>query len=246
MAVYNGAAFLKPQIESILVQLGPEDELVAIDDGSQDDSWGLLQNIKDPRLHAHRNERNIGVLRAFERALNLARGDIVFLSDQDDVWLAGKVAKTLGVFASNPDVTMVASDAMVIDDQGRTLNESFFSTRGRFSSGFMHNFIKNKFLGCTLSFRRTMLRNFLPIPHDVPMHDVWFGLLNEIYGKTYFIDEPLIAYRRHRGNASPSIHAGLTQMLLWRSRLSKNLVWRIATRGWKPVRRDGSTDPSKG
>lgn len=238
MAVHNGAAFLKPQVESILVQLGAEDELVVVDDGSQDDSWGLLQNIKDPRLHAHRNERNVGVLRAFERALNLARGDILFLSDQDDVWLSGKVAKALDVFDSIPSVTMVASDAILIDEQGRTLNESFFSVRGPFSSGFVHNFIKNKYLGCTLSFRRIMLRNFLPIPQDVPMHDIWFGLLNEIYGKTYFIDEPLIAYRRHRGNASPIVHADLIQMVLWRSRLAKNIVWRVATRGFR-------TDPKR-
>lgn len=228
MAVYNGAAFLKAQVESILVQLGAQDELIVVDDASRDDSLGVLQNIRDPRLHVHRNERNLGVLRAFERALNLARGEIVFLSDQDDVWLSGKVAKALEVFASNPAVTMVASDAMLIDEQGQTLNQSFFSARGRFSAGFVHNFIKNKYLGCTLSFRRTMLSHFLPIPQDVPMHDIWFGLLNEIYGKTYFIDEPLIAYRRHRRNASPFVHANLSQMLLWRCRIAKNIVLRVA------------------
>ena len=233
MAVYNGAAFLTPQIESILAQLGAEDELVVVDDGSQDDSWGVLQNVKDRRLHLQRNERNTGVVRAFERALGLARGDIVFLSDQDDVWLPGKVVKVLDVFASNPSVTMVVSDAVVIDEQGRTLNQSFFSVRGRFSTGFIHNFIKNKYLGCTLSFRRDMLRSFLPIPADVPMHDIWFGLMNEIYGRTYFIDEPLIAYRRHRRNASPFVHAGLVQMVLWRSRLAKNIVRRVATRGFR-------------
>jgi len=204
-----------------------------VDDGSRDDSLGVLQSIQDPRLHVHHNERNLGVVQAFERALNLAGGDIVFLSDQDDVWLSGKVAKALKVFASNPSVTMVASDAILIDEQGRTLNESFFSVRGRFSGGFIRNFIKNKYLGCTLSFRRTMLRNFLPIPQDVPMHDIWFGLLNEIYGKAYFLDEPLNAYRRHRRNASPFVHVGPVQMVLWRYRLAKNIVRRVATRGFR-------------
>jgi glycosyltransferase involved in cell wall biosynthesis len=230
MAVYNGAAFLKPQIESILVQLGPQDELIAVDDGSQDESPRILQGIRDPRLQVHRNERNLGVVGTFERALNLARGDIVFLSDQDDLWLPGRVAKALAVFAANPGVTMVASDARVIDEQGRTVSESFFSARGRFSGGVAHNFVKNKYLGCTLSFRRAMLEKFLPIPPDVPMHDIWFGLLNAIYGKTHFIDEPLIAYRRHRRNASPFVHAGLGQMLVWRWRLGKNIVRRLAAR----------------
>jgi glycosyltransferase involved in cell wall biosynthesis len=231
MAVYNGAAFLKPQVESILAQLGARDELIIVDDASQDDSFGVLRDLRDPRVHVHRNERNLGVLRAFEHGLTLARGDIVFLSDQDDVWLSGKVAKALEVFASNPDVTMVASDAMLIDEQGRTLNQSFFSLRGRFSAGLVRNFIKSKYLGCTLSFRRTMLRHFLPIPRDVPMHDMWFGLLNEIYGKTYFIDQPLVAYRRHRRNASPFVHVDLGQMLLWRCRLAKNIFLRVAARG---------------
>jgi glycosyltransferase involved in cell wall biosynthesis len=228
MAVYNGAPFLKTQVDSILAQLGAEDELIAVDDASQDDSVAVIQGMQDPRLQLHRNHRNLGVLRAFERALNLARGEIVFLSDQDDLWLSGKVAKTLEVFASNPDVTMVASDAVVIDEQGRTLNESFFRVRGRFAGGFVRNFLKNKYLGCTLSFRRSMLRSFLPIPHDVPMHDMWFGLLNEIYGKTRFIDEPLIAYRRHRRNASPFVHAGPLKILRWRYRLAKNIVRRVA------------------
>jgi glycosyltransferase involved in cell wall biosynthesis len=232
MAVHNGAAFLKPQIESILVQLGPQDELWVVDDHSKDASQDILRTIADPRLHVHRNERNIGVLRTFEKALTLASGDILFLSDQDDVWLAGKVDKVLNTFALDPAVTMVATDARLIDEQGRTIKESFFSARGRFTTGFLHNFVKNKYLGCTLSFRQTMLQTFLPIPLDVPMHDIWFGLLNEIYGKTHFISEPLIAYRRHRSNASPLLHAGLIQMLLWRTRLAKNIVRRVVSRGF--------------
>jgi glycosyltransferase involved in cell wall biosynthesis len=228
MAAHDGAAFLKPQIESILVQLRAQDELIVVDDGSRDDSLAVLQTMRDPRLHVHRNERNLGVLPTFERALSQAGGDIVFLSDQDDLWLPGKVAKVLDVFASNPRVTMVVTDAVIIDEQGRVLNQSFFSVRGRFSTGFVRNFIKNKYLGCTLSFRRTMLRRFLPIPPDVPMHDIWFGLLNEIYGKTFFIDEPLIAYRRHRRNASPLLHAAPLQILVWRYRLAKNIIRRVA------------------
>ena len=228
MAVYNGAAFLKTQVDSILHQLNDDDELIVVDDASRDDSMRILQEMRDPRLRVHRNESNLGVLATFERALSLAGGDIVFLSDQDDVWLGAKVAKVLQVFISDPRATMVVTDALIIDEHGQTLNPSFFSMRGDFSPGFVRNFIKNKYVGCTLSFRRAMLRRFLPIPPEVPMHDVWFGLLNEIYGSTRYIDEPLIAYRRHQRNASPFTHAGPVQMLLWRWRLAKNIVRRIA------------------
>lgn len=231
MAIHDGDRYLREQIDSILSQLRHDDEIVAVDDCSRDRSLAVLDEIADPRLRVYRNEKNLGVVRTFEKALRLSTGDIIFLSDQDDLWLAGKLSAALEVFASRPEVTMVATDAAVIDENGQTLAPSFFAQRGSFAPGTLHNFVKNKYLGCTLSFRREMLPVFLPIPPDVPMHDIWFGLLNAIYGKAHFIDKPLIAYRRHGGNASPMVHAGLAQMLIWRGRLAKNLVQRVATHG---------------
>lgn len=230
MAVYNGAAFLRPQLQSILEQLRADDELIVVDDASQDDTAAILARIADPRLRLHRNERNRGVLATFERALSLARGEILFLSDHDDLWLPGKVEKIVAVFAARPSVTMVATDARLIDAEGKTLAPSFFAQRGRFVPGALHNFVKNKYLGCTLSFRRSMLPIFLPIPRDVPMHDIWFGMLNAVYGQTHFLDEPLVAYRRHGGNASPIVHTGFGRAARWRYRLAKNFTRRLIER----------------
>jgi glycosyltransferase involved in cell wall biosynthesis len=213
------------------VQLGARDELIVIDDASQDGSVSVLRSIGDPRLQVHRNDRNAGVLAAFERSLRLANGEIIFLSDHDDVWLPGKVDKALSVFTADPTVTMVATDAMLINAQGGTINNSFLSMRGGFAPGVLRNFIRNKYVGCTLSFRRTMLRYFLPIPRDVPMHDMWFGMLNQIYGQTFYIDEPLTAYRRHGRNTSPMSRAHFAKMTLWRYRLAKNLLLRVMTGG---------------
>jgi glycosyltransferase involved in cell wall biosynthesis len=230
MAVFNGEAFLKPQLESILTQLRQADELIVVDDASTDRSAAIMTSFTDRRLRVVRNAQNIGVLRTFERALELARGDIVFLSDQDDIWLEGKMTRALEVFESRPGATMVASDASIIDENGQTIARSFFAQRGRFAPGPVHNFLKNKYLGCTLSFRREMLRIFLPIPRDVPMHDIWFGMLNAIYGQTYFLDEPLVAYRRHARNASPVLSPGLGRAARWRYRLAKNLARRVIGR----------------
>ena len=230
MTVHNGAAFLRPQLESILQQLQPDDELVAVDDASLDDSDAIVAGMKDRRIRLYRNERNLGVIASIERALGFATGKVLFLSDQDDVWLPGKVEKALAVFASKPSVTMVASDAHLIDEEGRIREPSFFAARGRFAPGALHNFIKNKYLGCTLSFRREMLPIFLPIPPDVPMHDIWFGTLNAIYGETCFLDEPLVAYRRHQRNASPMHSPGLGRAARWRYRLAKNLIRRVVGR----------------
>ena len=224
MAVYNGAAYLKPQMCSILSQLRTNDEVVVVDDASQDNSTELLRELSDARVPVYRNERNMGVLAAFERAMSQAQGEILFLSDQDDIWLPGKVEKIIGAFSLNPEITLVASDAQVIDETGCIVADSFFEQRGPFSVGVLHNLIKNKYLGCTLAFRRSMLEYFLPIPRDVPMHDIWFGLINDISGKTHYIDQPLIAYRRHGNNVSPSVGAPILQKLVWRWRLAKNLL----------------------
>ena len=228
MAVHNGERFLKTQVDSILSQLRAGDELVVVDDASVDRSLAIVRDRRDSRLHVHHNEENLGVLRSFEKALECSSGEIIFLSDHDDVWLPGKVEKALAVFAARPDVTLVATDAKVIDEGGRVIVESFFSKRGPFSPSFVHNFVKNKYLGCTLSFRRAMLAYFLPIPADVPMHDMWFGLLNQVYGKAFFIDEALTAYRRHGHNATPLVTSGdLQQILRWRWRLARNIAARV-------------------
>lgn len=227
MAVYNGADYLQGQMHSILEQLGEMDEVVVVDDASQDGSAGLLINFSDPRVRIERNERNSGVICSFEKALRLARGDILFLSDQDDLWLPGKLEKVIKIFESSPDVTLVASDAKIIDASGAVVAPSFFAQRGSFAPGVFHNLVKNKYLGCTLAFRRSMLEHFLPIPRDVPMHDMWFGILNDVYGKTYYIDEPLIAYRRHGKNVSPSSGASVFKKMVWRWRLLKNLLLHV-------------------
>jgi glycosyltransferase involved in cell wall biosynthesis len=228
MAVHNGARFLQPQVDSILSQLRPGDELLVVDDASTDDSPALLESMRDAHLRLYHNDKNLGVVRSFEKALRGASGDIIFLSDHDDIWLPGKVASSLAVFAAHPDVTMVVTDAKLIDEHGKVTKESFFAERGDFAAGFLHNFVKNKYLGCTLSFRRSMLRYFLPIPADVPMHDMWFGLLNAIYGKTFFINEPLTAYRRHAGNATPLVTSGQVRKILrWRWRLATNIGVRV-------------------
>ena len=232
MAVYNGERFLKLQLESILSQLQPRDEVIVVDDASTDRSRAILRGMEDPRLRIYRNEENVGVVRSFEKALAQARGEVIFLSDHDDVWMPGKVQKSLDVFLARPDVSLIATDAKLIDEDGKVIADSFFGQRGRFAAGFMHNFLQNKYLGCTLSFRRSMLRYFLPIPADVPMHDMWFGLLNSIYGKTFFIPEPLTAYRRHPGNATPLVTSGqLGKILGWRWRLATNIGARLLRGG---------------
>lgn len=229
MATYNGEKYLLQQLASILTQLAAGDEVIVVDDCSSDSTVKLLQEASDPRIKLHRNSTNKGVFKSFEYAINLSSGDIVFLSDQDDLWLPDKVVKIIRTFELMSEVTMVATDANVIDANGQVKSASFFAGRGPFKPGLLATIVKNKYLGCTLAFRSSLKNVLLPIPADVPMHDIWFGALNAVYGKTYFIDEPLISYRRHDNNVSPERSSNFRTRLLWRYLLIKNLYQRVCS-----------------
>jgi len=232
MATYNGAAYVEQQLRSILDQLGPNDEITLVDDHSSDSTLNVISGFGDERIRIFSNERNIGVARSFERAISLAKGEIIFLSDQDDIWHPEKVSRMMDVFISRPEITLVLSDARVVDKDGNLLVESFFARRGRFRAGVVHNLIKNKYLGCVMAFRQGLRERILPFPAAIPQHDMWIGLVNALYGKALFIDLPLVDYRRHGGNASSASsnkRGTLAQMIVWRWQLIKNLCligWR--------------------
>lgn len=232
MATYNGAAYIGQQLSSILSQLGPGDEITLVDDHSSDSTLNVVAGFGDGRIRIFRNEKNMGAARSFERAISLATGEIIFLSDQDDIWHPEKVARMLEVFTNRPDVTLVLSDARIVDKEGHVLVESFFEQRGDFNHGVVHNLIKNKYLGCVMAFRKNLLAKVLPFPATIPQHDMWIGMVNALYGKSYFIDLPLVDYRRHDSNASSASsnkHGRVTQMIKWRWQLIKSIfsvAWR--------------------
>ncbi len=215
MAAYNGASYLRQQLASILPQLAPGDELIVVDDASEDATCSMVAEFQDARIRLLKNPRNLGVLASFERALRNTTGEVIFLSDQDDLWRPDKVHKFLAAFA-DPEVTLVLSDAAVIDAEGNLVCRSFFDPYP-FRPGVLRNVIRNRYLGCTMAFRRALLARVLPFPPKVPMHDMWIGMLNDIYGKTCYLDEPLVSYRRHGNNASRP--GAWKQKLIWRARL---------------------------
>lgn len=226
MATYNGERFVEVQLRSILEQLGRDDEIVIIDDASADRTRERIAALSDARIRLHANDRNEGVLRSFERALRMTTGDFVFLADQDDVWLPGKRARLSEALESEAAIAMALSDAQVIDADGSVVAPSFMALRGGFRAGLAPTLIKNRYLGCAMAFKRQLLDVALPIPPDVPMHDMWLGAVSALVGRTVYVDRPLMQYRRHSANVSPSRRADLAQMLWWRWRLASNVVAR--------------------
>ena len=223
MITLNGELYIKEQLDSILPQLGPEDELLISDDGSADATLEIIGEYrqKDERIRLEKGPKE-GIIANVEAALGKCRGDVIFLSDQDDVWLSDKVSRVMAEFDRGS--VLVMHDAKVMnDDLTETIYPSFFSFRGC-RSGKWANILKNRYIGSCMAFRRSLVSHFLPIPRSLPMHDQWIGLAADIRKeKITLIREPLMLYRRHEGTGSDFSHHSVPEMIRLRMNLLREL-----------------------
>lgn len=231
MITYNGRAFLAAQVASILDQLSAADELVISDDGSTDGTWEWLLALAagDPRVVLLQNTGQHGVIGNFNHALQHCRGQIIFLSDQDDLWYPGKVASLSRVLSGPEKIWLVQSDAALIDENDQVIAPSFYALR-QSRPGIWRNFWRNTYQGCTLAFRRELLDLALPLPAHLPMHDMWLGILAEISGQVRFVPDRLTGYRRHGDNKSAMTPRHPGQVLAWRIDLGLALAGRCIQR----------------
>lgn len=196
MAVFNGEKYIREQINSILMQLNPNDELIVSDHGSLDNTLEVINTIQDKRIYIY-NYQGKNIVGNFENALSKAKGDYIFLSDQDDIWHHNKVEECIMALKTND---LVFSNLEVFrDDISET--RPFF-TNNKTKTGLLRNIVKNNYIGATMAFKRTILDTALPFPKDIYMHDIWLAMVAEIKGRTFFINKPLVYYRRHGNNAS--------------------------------------------
>lgn len=225
IASYNGESYIKAQLESILVQLSQHDEIIISDDGSTDSTLNVIKSIKDDRIKIVQNTQRHGILQNIENALRFATGDIIYLSDQDDVWLNGKVNKMTELLVT---YDLVVCNSKVTDENLAIINESFFNLQ-KSGRGLTKNIIRNTYVGCCMAFNRNVLKAALPFPANLPMHDSWIGLVAELVGKVKFLNEPLILYRRHAKNASATAEKSKSSVRIkikWRFILLKELAIR--------------------
>lgn len=197
LATYNGEKFIKEQLDSILLQLGPEDEIIVSDDSSTDNTLNIIKSYKDERIKVYANQKYHSPIYNFENAIKKAIGQYIFLADQDDIWLPHKVEKMRPLLEQ---YDLVMSNAQVVNSSLNIIKEKFYSNNP--IKPFLFNVIKNPYTGCLLAINRNMLKYILPFPKKLPMHDMWIGLCIQIFSKTYFLDENLVLYRRHGMNVS--------------------------------------------
>lgn len=219
IASYNGEKYIREQLLSILNQLSEGDEVIVSDDGSTDRTLDIIADMKDDRIKVVHHTTEHGYTKNFENALTYAKGDMIFLADQDDVWMDHKVKTVTEVLKKYP---FAVHDTVMTDENLNMTAPSQFE-RYHVKPGFWHTFVRNRYNGCCMAFTKEFLKKALPFPKNQKLcrHDYWLPYLAELHKEAYVIDEPLIYYRRYEGT---TLNAG--------EKSSRSFTEKIVSRGY--------------
>jgi glycosyltransferase involved in cell wall biosynthesis len=205
MITFQGAAYLKAQLDSILGQSIPVHEIIVCDDGSTDGTKEILATYAEshPHIQLHFNEKNLGTVANMQQCLRKTTGDLIFLTDQDDVWLPTKVEKMLTFFQENPNADAVFSNADIIDEVGETqygmtLWDIIGFPYGQVELADFERRVDNVVTGAGLAFKRNQELLEKDIP-QIPglLHDGWIGLYFAAKNTLVANPKKLFQYRSH-------------------------------------------------
>lgn len=211
LCTYNGENFLKQQLDSFIYQTRTPDELVVCDDASDDRTIDILEDFKKNAPFSvliEINRNNLGTRRNFQKAINLCSGDIILLSDQDDLWNSMKIKLIEEKFLNNPLIGGVFSNAEIVDENlfstgyflwdlvGLTKKRQKMIKTGKAFESFIQFLYVT---GSTLAFKSSYWKLIKPIP-SYWMHDAWITLQLAILSDIQLISKPLIQYRQHSSN----------------------------------------------
>ncbi len=196
---YNGERFIYKQINSILIQLSEKDEIIISDDSSTDKTISIIKQFNDKRIKIFEDNRFMSPVFNLENALKKAKGNIIFLADQDDIWFENKVSIMLDALKSS-DLAM--SNFLIINSKNKIHQKINFYRRKTPSSILLRNIYKNPYRGACMAFKKDLIPFILPFPKKI-MHDAWIGNITQLKNKKIkYINQPLVYYRRHDTNNS--------------------------------------------
>ena len=206
MAAYNGEKYIKKQLESILSQIGDSDELIIVDDGSSDATPDIIRSMADPRIRLTVNEKNLREIKTFEKAISMATGKYIFLSDQDDVWTEGRYQLMLDAFAQK-HVLCVSGNLEAIDADGNRIESDIEKLRKEDSCDYKGN-IRRIFTGrafyygCAMAFDRRLKDIILPFPEGIECHDLWIAMAANFLKSNVHLDDTVLLHRMHGRNVT--------------------------------------------
>lgn len=213
LASYNGKKYIQEQLDSFVQQTRQPDELVISDDGSRDGTLVIVEAFRESapfEVRVLRDQENLGYAGNFNRALSATTGDLVFLSDQDDVWFPEKLEKMERAAQGDPDALLIMCDAELTDG---ALNPVGVTKVGQIRSAGMD--MTSFVMGCCIAVEREFLDMVLPIPAGYPAHDNWLVRIADGIGCKAVFDESLQYYRRHDSNASGFIANRTSRISKW-------------------------------
>lgn len=218
LCTHNGARFLREQVRSICLQSLPPAEIVLSDDASRDGSVEVARAAVEEcagerpgqplRLRVLENVTPLRVTKNFEQAIGACTGELIALSDQDDVWEPERLARMMPEFERDPGLLLLHTDARLVDAERRDLGQTLFHAlevtpfeierihAGRAFDVFLR---RNLVTGATTVFRRSLLAHALPLPVEW-VHDEWLGIVAAATGRVNVLEEALIEYRQHDAN----------------------------------------------
>jgi glycosyltransferase involved in cell wall biosynthesis len=203
MATYNGAKYLQEQLDSFINQTRLPDELVICDDVSNDETIAILNGFKKEAqfpVRIYINDKNLGHEGNFGKAIGLCTGQIIFLSDQDDVWFPEKLLTVEKVFESQPKTLVVINDLEITDAYLQLTGQTVLGQIRE--SGIIGKDEKGFIIGCGTAFRSELKAIILPIPELNFGHDKWIHNIALALGNRFVLEQKLQLYRRHESNAS--------------------------------------------
>ena len=208
LCTYNGGKYIAEQLQSIAKQTVLPVELIICDDCSKDETLACVHEFAQTAPFAvkvYLNEKPLGAIYNFEKAISLCQGEYIALSDQDDVWLPEKIAKCLELMQASEQTfgnipLLVHTDLCVVDASLKVMKESMMQMQG-IENEKKHPFetllAQNYVTGCTVLINKQLKELALPFPPAIVMHDWWLALLAASNGKIAYLDEPTIWYRQH-------------------------------------------------
>lgn len=199
LCTYNGAAFLEKQLLSILHQSYANIEVIVVDDCSTDETNQIVERLAKsyPQIKHFKNETNLGFNLNFAKAIQLATGDFIAISDQDDIWELNKLALLKDHIGSN---WLIFSNSRFINEQGDLINGQILSDHFALEDRDFRSLLFSNFVtGHTVLFLREFLNYLLPMP-KIGYYDWWMGFVALYHHKIACLNQKLTLHRIHNNS----------------------------------------------
>lgn len=212
MATYNGERYIREQLESIWNQSIKPDEIVISDDHSKDNTLAVIDHfvkITGAPVVLIRNQENRGFIKNFHIALEAAKGDIVFLSDQDDLWLPGRIEKCMELFQHRSEILALSCGIIITDSINSSVPVDSKSKKTHLKRVSRHSFLRHpKYPGMAMAVRKSVIKDKIFTDNTEAAHDWLLNYSALQKDGMYVLRTPLVLYRQHDQNTIGSLQSG--------------------------------------